>query len=109
MTLRNHLSFKNSKIYPDNSHIRWEIDGKGFVGNKQVFQIHSHRDSCFITVLEPGTSFGIETSPIFWDVFEMDRGVNIPLHEYHKNDRRAAMQWAEDYLMNIVSKQLELV
>lgn len=114
--MRNHLTFKKSKIYPDNSHIRWEIDGKGFVGNKVVFQLHSHSEfdwtnhSTFVSVLEPGTNYSVKYSPIFWNTIEQSRGVNIQLSEQRKhNDRRAAMQWAEDYLMNVINNQLENV
>ncbi len=115
--MKNHLQFKKSKIYPDNSHIRWEIDGKGFIGNKQIFQINSNHngldwtsDACFVSVLEPGTNYGLVDSPLFWNTTEQGRGVNIPLSDQWKyNDRRAAMQWAEDYLMNMICKQLENV
>ncbi len=113
MNIKNHLQFKKSKIYPDNSHIRWEIDGKGFIGNKQVFQLHSNDnfnwldDSCFVSVLNPGTNYGLIDSPLFWNTTEQGKGVNIQLSDQWKyNDRRAAMQWAEDYLMKSVTNQL---
>lgn len=110
--MKNYLTFKKSKIYPDNSHIRWEIDGKGFVGNKQMFQLHiGHKhgfDDGFVSVLEPGTLFSIKDSPLFWGVMEIDKGVNISINDDHHNARRAAMQWAEDHLMNIVTNQLSL-
>lgn len=114
MNIKNRLSFKKSKIYPDNSHIRWEINGKGFVGNKQIFQLNGENsfnwidDSCFVSVLEPGTNYSIKESPIFWNTTEQGIGVNIPINEWKHNDRRAAMQWAEDYLMELITNSLVL-
>ncbi len=110
--MKNRLTFKKSKIYPDNSHIRWEIDGKGFIGNKQVFQLridddNQGYDNGFVSVLEPRTSDTIEDSPIFWGVMEIEQGVNISIKDDYHNARRAAMQWAEDYLINTLQKQFE--
>ncbi len=111
--MRNHLIFKKSRIWPDNSHIRWEIDGKGFIGNKQVFQLRidddNGYDNGFVSVLEPGTSDIIKDSPLFWGVMEIDRGVNLSVNDNYHNARRAAMQWAEDYLMNVIKNQFENV
>lgn len=111
--MKNNLTFKNSKLWPDNSHIRWEMNGKGFIGNKVMFQLHSNndfdwtQDSTSVSVLEPGTNYAIKESPIFWNTIEQDRGVNTQLPDQWKhNDRRAAMQWAEDYLMKMLQKQI---
>jgi hypothetical protein len=110
MKIRNHLTFKNSKIWPDNSHIRWEMDGKGFVGNKQVFQLRidddNGFDNGFVSVLEPGTLDGVKDSPLFWGVMEIDRGVNLSINDDYHNARRSAMQWAEDSLMEMVENSI---
>lgn len=107
MNIKNHLQFKNSKIYPDNSHIRWEIDGKGFVGNKVVYQLinNNNGDSYFVFAKGVNTSDDyIEVSKIFWNAMEWIPGTD----NWHHAARQSAMQWAENHLMNIVTNALEV-
>lgn len=106
--MKNTLTFKNSPIYPDNSHIRWEIDGKGYLGNKVVFKLNHPDDdeSYTVQVFEPQTNDEIAFSPIFWEATQWSK---IPNNKnFNHNARRAAMQWAEDYLLNAVTNQFSL-
>lgn len=108
MNIRNKISFKSSPIYPDNSHIRWEIDGRGFIGNKVVFQLYNNNDgdSYFVTVVNPNNKDTVEQSPVFWESIEWSKIPNNT--KFFHNARRTAMQWAENYLMNIVTNHLEV-
>lgn len=102
----NKLSFDLSPIYPSNSHIRWEIDGHGFIGNKVVFQLleNNDGDSYFVNVVNPKNKDIIQQSPIFWEVIEWSK---IPGNKnFNHNARRSAMQWAEDCLLNIISQKI---
>jgi len=104
--IKNNLLFKLSPIYPSNSHIRWEIDGRGFIGNKVVFQLleNNDGDSYFVDVVNPENKDIIQQSPIFWEAIEWNK---IPGNKnFNHNARRAAMQWAEDYLLNVISQKL---
>ena len=109
--IRNRLTFNKSKIYPDNSHIRWELDGKGFIGRTQIFDLMSNgRDDqdCIVRVLEPETDDCNVMSPIFWNVTEwskQSKEQQFKNNHYH-HGRQSAMQWAEDFLMKTVTKSL---
>lgn len=107
--MRNHLKFNKSKIYPDNSHIRWEIDGKGFFGNRLLFALRTNDTSvgetCFISVLERDEKSSILDSNIFW---EIDEWCKTPEKGFFNQARQAAMQWAENYLMDVVTNKLSL-
>jgi hypothetical protein len=108
MNINNRLSFNLSPIYPSNSHIRWGIDGKGYIGNKVVFQLHNNNDgdSYIVSVINQDNKDIIEQSPIFWEAIEWSK---IPNNKnFNHNARRSAMQWAEDYLLNAVTNQLSL-
>lgn len=108
MIIKNKLSFKASPIYPDNSHIRWEIDGKGYIGNKVVFHLHEINDDegYLVNVINQDNQDVVEQSPIFWESIEWSKTPNNT--RFNHNARRTAMQWAEDYLLNIVTNQLSL-
>ena len=113
MIIKNPLTFKNSPIYPDNSHIRWEIDGKGFIGTHLVFKLNhpDNEDSYTVQVFEPHTKYNsypneIAFSPIFWEAIEWGKTPNNKHFNY--NARRAAMQWAENYLLNAITNQFSL-
>jgi hypothetical protein len=114
MIIKNKLTFKNSPIYPDNSHIRWEMDGKGFIGNHLVFKLNHPDDddeSYTVQVFEPHTKHEhfpneIAFSPIFWEATEWSKIPNNKNFNY--NARRTAMQWAEDYFLNAVTNQFSL-
>lgn len=104
--IKNNLLFKLSPIYPSNSHIRWEIDGRGFIGNKVVFQLleNNDGDSYFVDVVNPENKDIIQQSPIFWEAIEWSK---IPGNKnFNHNARRAAMQWAEDCLLNVISQKI---
>lgn len=107
--ITNKLSFRNSPIYPSNSHIRWEIDGKGYIGNKVVFQLINYNDgdSYTVDVINFENKDIIQQSQIFWEAIEWSK---IPNNKnFYSNARRAAMQWAEDYLINnIVTNHLNI-
>lgn len=104
MIINNRLSFNLYPIYPSNSHIRWEIDGKGYVGNKVVFQLHDNDGSYVVSVINQDNKDIVEQSPIFWEAVEWSK---IPGNKnFNHNARKAAMQWAEDYLLNIVSQKI---
>jgi len=107
MNINNRLSFNLSPIYPSNSHIRWKIDGKGYIGNKVVFQLHDNDGSYVVSVINQDNKDIIQQSPIFWEAIEWSK---IPGNKnFNHNARRAAMQWAENYLLNdIVTKHLEV-
>lgn len=111
MNIKNKLTFNNSKIYPDNSHIRWEIDGKGFVGNQLAYHLitnsHGSDQSCFINVKRIGNSDDyIECSRIFWN--SMEWSYKNPKLNHNHHARQSAMQWAENHLMNLVTNNFSL-
>jgi len=107
------LTFEKSPIWPDNSEIRWEIDGKGYVDDvlKFIIRTNEHSDpfdnSCFVSVLEdiPGVKEFenrdiIEDSPIFWNVIEWSNNKKPMGTIQYYMARQAAMNWAENYIKN---------
>lgn len=106
------LTFNNSFIWPDNSKIKWEMEGVGKVNGKIKFIIRTNssfclENSCFISVMDDlDSQWGIEDSPIFWSAMEWAKIYkNDPLYAMkhdHYLTRQSAMQWAENYYTKIL-------
>ena len=102
------ITFNNSIIWPDNSIIKWEIEGIGKLNTGRIkFIIRTnaqgfHEGSCFVSVMEDNDpKWCIEDSPIFWNIDEWTRIYKddpeyAMKHQYHLA-RQAAMRWVENY------------
>ena len=111
MNTQSEITFNNSFIWPDNSNVKWEMEGIGRVNGKVKFIIRTNRTSlrtsCFVSVMDDNDNkWCIEDSPIFWNVNEWVKACNIDPEYAMKNQhylaRQEAMRWAENFLRKLL-------